>query len=59
MLLKGEYVAALIEGLVVAQSRFQIDALHNTRVSTRLLHARQRHAARQVAGASVMNQVLT
>ena len=28
MLLKGECVAALIEVLIVAQSRFQIDALH-------------------------------
>ena len=30
MLLKGECVAALTEVLIVAQSRFQIDALHTT-----------------------------
>ena len=30
MLLKGEYIAALTEVLIVAQSRFQIDALQGT-----------------------------
>ena len=32
MLLKGEYIAALTEVLIVAQSRFQIDALQGTTV---------------------------
>ena len=37
MLLKGECVAALTEVLIVAQSRFQIDALQNWHPSARAI----------------------